>query len=119
VQAAVAQNPEGSPGLFGPPAIVPDNAPLLDRLIGLTGRDPAWGQTATTDTAPRAQSRHSSGLLPPTFLRRTWKVPIIPNKQWFPAFSALPPRLGRMDTGLAVERALDRYEAAAAEVNGE
>ena len=42
VQAAVAQNPNGSPGLFGPPVKVPDNAPLLDRLIGLTGRDPAW-----------------------------------------------------------------------------
>lgn len=42
VQSAVAQNPDGSPGLFGPPVEVPDNAPLLDRLIGLTGRDPAW-----------------------------------------------------------------------------
>ena len=42
VQSAVAQNPNGSPGLFGPPVKVPDDAPLLDRLIGLTGRDPAW-----------------------------------------------------------------------------
>jgi hypothetical protein len=42
VQSAVAQNPYGSPGLFGPPVPVPDDAPLLARLLGLTGRDPAW-----------------------------------------------------------------------------
>jgi hypothetical protein len=42
VQSAVAQNPNGSAGLFGPPVPVPDDAPLIDRLIGLTGRDPAW-----------------------------------------------------------------------------
>jgi uncharacterized protein (TIGR03086 family) len=42
VQQAVAQNPDGSEGLFGRPVSVPDDAPLLDRLIGLTGRDPAW-----------------------------------------------------------------------------
>jgi len=29
-------------GLFGPPVDVPDDAPLLDRVIGLTGRDPEW-----------------------------------------------------------------------------
>jgi len=41
-QAAVARDPGGSPGLFGPPVPVPDEAPLLHRLLGLTGRDPAW-----------------------------------------------------------------------------
>ncbi len=28
--------------IFGPPVPVPDDAPLLDRVIGLTGRDPGW-----------------------------------------------------------------------------
>jgi uncharacterized protein (TIGR03086 family) len=28
--------------IFGPVVDVPDDAPLLDRLVGLTGRDPAW-----------------------------------------------------------------------------
>jgi uncharacterized protein (TIGR03086 family) len=36
----------GSPipreGLFGPPVPVAADAPLLDRVVGLTGRDPAW-----------------------------------------------------------------------------
>jgi uncharacterized protein (TIGR03086 family) len=40
--ASVAENPNGSPGLFGPPVPVPSDAPLLDRVIGLTGRDPLW-----------------------------------------------------------------------------
>ena len=29
-------------GLFGPVVSVPDDAPLLDRVVGLTGRDPDW-----------------------------------------------------------------------------
>ncbi|MCU1501892.1 MAG: hypothetical protein JWM12_1246 [Ilumatobacteraceae bacterium] len=29
-------------GLFGPVVPVPDDAPLLDRVLGLSGRDPAW-----------------------------------------------------------------------------
>lgn len=28
--------------LFGPRVAVPDDAPLLDRVLGLTGRDPRW-----------------------------------------------------------------------------
>jgi uncharacterized protein (TIGR03086 family) len=38
----VAENPNGTPGLFGPPVAVPGDAPLLDRVLGLTGRDPTW-----------------------------------------------------------------------------
>ncbi|MFE2291436.1 TIGR03086 family metal-binding protein [Streptomyces sp. NPDC059452] len=29
-------------GIFGPPVPVPDDAPLLDRVIGLSGRRPDW-----------------------------------------------------------------------------
>lgn len=42
VLPTVTQNPTGTPGMFGPPVAVPDGAGMLDKLIGLTGRDPAW-----------------------------------------------------------------------------
>jgi uncharacterized protein (TIGR03086 family) len=29
-------------GMFGPVVAVPEEAPLLDQVIGLTGRDPSW-----------------------------------------------------------------------------
>jgi uncharacterized protein (TIGR03086 family) len=42
VEGAAAENPEGTPGLFGPPVRVAPEAPALDQLLGLTGRDPVW-----------------------------------------------------------------------------
>ncbi|MDT0276627.1 TIGR03086 family metal-binding protein [Blastococcus goldschmidtiae] len=35
-------DPQARAGLYGPVVPVPLDAPLLDRLIGATGRDPAW-----------------------------------------------------------------------------
>lgn len=32
----------GREGLFGPVVDVPSDAPLLDRVLGLSGRDPSW-----------------------------------------------------------------------------
>ena len=37
-----AGSEEDRQGLYGPPVAVDDSAPLLDRVIGLTGRDPSW-----------------------------------------------------------------------------
>ena len=42
VQSSAAENPNGTPGLFGPPVPVPADAPPVDQLIGLSGRDPGW-----------------------------------------------------------------------------
>jgi uncharacterized protein (TIGR03086 family) len=40
--AAAAEDPSTDGGIFGPVVPVPDDAPLLDRVIGLSGRDPGW-----------------------------------------------------------------------------
>jgi uncharacterized protein (TIGR03086 family) len=37
-----AAAPEGRDSIYGPVVPVPDDAPALDRLLGLTGRDPGW-----------------------------------------------------------------------------
>ncbi|MCX4432966.1 MULTISPECIES: TIGR03086 family metal-binding protein [Streptomyces] len=39
---AAAANSGPGEGVFGPVVPVPDDAPLLDRVIGLSGRDPGW-----------------------------------------------------------------------------
>jgi uncharacterized protein (TIGR03086 family) len=42
VAVTAAGNPEGTPGLFGPPVSVSPDASIFDRLLGLTGRDLSW-----------------------------------------------------------------------------
>jgi uncharacterized protein (TIGR03086 family) len=37
---------DANDGLFGPVVPVPDDAPLFDRLLGRTGRDPRWSPPA-------------------------------------------------------------------------
>jgi uncharacterized protein (TIGR03086 family) len=40
--APLAESGAPNPGLFGPPVTVADDASMLDRVVGLTGRTPGW-----------------------------------------------------------------------------
>ncbi|MEU2392600.1 TIGR03086 family metal-binding protein [Streptomyces sp. NPDC007369] len=44
---AAAEDEAGRGDIFGPVVPVPDDAPLLDRVVGLSGRDPGWTPPAS------------------------------------------------------------------------
>ncbi|WP_328559768.1 TIGR03086 family metal-binding protein [Streptomyces coelicoflavus] len=43
--AAAAEESDRDAGMFGPVVSVPDGASLLERAVGLSGRDPGWSRT--------------------------------------------------------------------------
>ena len=65
VAGTVARNPNGSPGLFGPPVDVPADARPLDRLVALTGRDPLSSTMRAGRRVPRSGSPPSARWLQP------------------------------------------------------
>ena len=40
------EDPERRRGIFGPPVYVREDAPLVDRVVAFSGRDPAWSVRA-------------------------------------------------------------------------
>ncbi|MFJ4270607.1 TIGR03086 family metal-binding protein [Streptomyces coelicoflavus] len=44
--AGAAEESDRDQGMFGPVVAVPADAPLLERAVGLSGRDPGWSRTA-------------------------------------------------------------------------
>jgi uncharacterized protein (TIGR03086 family) len=61
MQATVARNPSGIPGVFQTPVEVADDARLLDRLVGLSGRDPEWAPSNGASRVDRPRSRRLHG----------------------------------------------------------